>query len=201
MKAAKVGGDLTTPGGAGWSEVAAERVELQPSPLDAQPTEYIRAKWADLPYGTVGGVDVAAASDGQALYVRLEWDDSDTPNTEFPDAAAVYFPGDGAAAANTFGSTDHPVDLWYWQANLDAGRHLVGQGPGAFTPGDGSDVSASAALDGGRWAVVLSAPLGAQSPASIGVAVWDGSNEERAGLGAVTPEWVALELPPGLEGK
>ena len=197
MKAAKVGGDLTTPGGAGWSEVSAERVALQPAPLDAQPTEYIRTKWADLPYGTVAGVDVATATDGQALFVRLEWDDSETPNGEFPDAAAVYFPADAGAAAGTFGSTEQAVDLWYWQSNLEAARSLVGRGPGVFTP-NGSEVSASAALDGGRWSVVLSGPL-ADAPSSIGVAVWDGSNEERAGLGAVTPEWVALEL--GASGK
>jgi hypothetical protein len=28
----------------------------------------------------------------------------------------------------------------------------------------------------------------------LGVAVWDGSNEERAGIGAATTQWVSLSI-------
>ena len=58
-------------------------------------------------------------------------------------------------------------------------------------------VAAAAALDGGRWAVVLTGELSDVVPdghARVGVAVWDGANEERAGLGAVSSEWIPLEI-------
>ena len=136
---------------------------------------------------------MAAAHDGANLYVRLEWADSETPNTEFQDAAAVYFPSGADAPVGTIGSADAPVKVAFWQANLAEAKDFVATGPGAFKPG-GNGVSAGAANADGRWSVVLSRGLADATPAKIGVAVWDGSNEERAGLGAVSQDWLALEI-------
>ncbi len=194
MQVSRVSSDLSDPGAAGWSEVVAEAVSLGPMPIDAQPTEYVRVKWADLPYGNVAETSVAAAHDGDTAWVRLEWADSDQPNVEFPDCAAVYFPADGDAPAATIGSDNETVNLWFWRSDEDHGRHLTGHGPGAFKPQEGT-VSASASLEGGRWAVVLGHPLAElRDGGRMGVAVWDGSNEERAGIGAATTEWVPLSI-------
>lgn len=195
MRVKQVSGDLGDPAAGAWSSVEAETVALAPVPLDAQPTEYIREKWAGRAYGTVTEAKVAAAHDGGRLFVRVEWSDSDTPNGEFHDAAAVYFPAGGDAPAATLGSGDAAVCLWYWQANLAGAKRLDGRGPGVFRPSGADGVDAASALDGGRWAVVLAGDLADASGAGrIGVAVWDGSNEERAGLGAAAPEWLALEI-------
>jgi DMSO reductase family type II enzyme heme b subunit len=194
MQVSKVSSDLGDPGAAGWSEVAAEAVALAPIPIDAQPTEYVRVKWSDLSYGNVSEATVAAAHDGATAWVRLEWADSDQPNTEFPDCAAVYFPAGGDAPAGTIGSDDATVNLWFWRADEGTGRHLTGNGPGVFRPQEG-EVSTSAALEGGRWSVVLSHPVAElRDGGQLGVAVWDGSNEERAGIGAATTQWVSLSI-------
>jgi DMSO reductase family type II enzyme heme b subunit len=194
MHVKKVSADLGDPTGAGWSEVGAETVSLTPMPIDAQPTEYVRVKWADLPYGNVSEATVAAAHDGSTAWVRLEWADSDEPNVEFPDAAAVYFPSGDDAPAATIGSEDAGVNLWFWRSDEEKGRHLSGTGPGRFHPKEGS-VATTASLEGGRWAVVLSHPLDElRDGAALGVAVWDGSNEERAGIGAATTEWLSLSI-------
>lgn len=194
MQVAKVSTDLSDPCSAGWSELGGETLSLTPIPIEAQPTEYVRVKWSDLPYGNVSEATVAAAHDGSTAWVRLEWADSDEPNVEFPDCAAVYFPADGDAPAGTIGSEDAGVNMWFWRADEDEGRHLSGNGPGRFRPKDGS-VSTTASLDDGRWAVVWSHPLGElRDGAALGVAVWDGSNEERAGIGAASPEWVSLSI-------
>src|SRR5690606_29033970 len=142
----------------------------------------------------VGEVAVAAAHDGQRVHVRLEWDDSDEPNTEFQDAAAVYFPESDGAPAATLGSPEAPVRLAYWQAKLPAARALVGTGPGRFAPAGGDGVTATASLADGRWSVVLTCDLDAARAGRLGVAVWDGSNDERAGIGAATPEWVPVDI-------
>jgi len=194
MRVQRVSGDLGDPAASGWSAVEGESVALVPVPLDAQPTEYIRVKWAGLTYGNVKEANVAAATDGAHLYVRLEWADSETPNGEFADAAAVYFPSAGDAPAATIGSAGAPANLWYWQANLADAKSLVASGPGVFRPRGSNGVGASSSNEGGRWAVVLSGDLAdAKSGGKLGVAVWDGSNEERAGIGAVTASWITLE--------
>lgn len=194
-RVASSNGDLADPKSAAWAEVEKESVGLSPIPLDAQPTEYIRTAWADRPYGKVDSVDVSAAAKDGRLYVRLEWQDSDTPNTEFADAVGVFFPENGDATVQTIGSSDAPVHLWYWQADRETPLDLVASGPGVFQDSSSPNgLEGAASLDGGRWAVVLSATVpGSGSPSSCGVAVWDGSNEERAGIGAVTQDWIPLE--------
>lgn len=195
MRVQRVSGELGSPAASGWSSVEGETVALAAVPLDAQPTEYIRVKWAGQAYGNVKEAKVAAASDGSRLHVRIEWADSATPNGEFADAAAVYFPAGGDAPAGTIGSADASANLWYWQANLADAKSLVASGPGVFRPRGSNGVSASSSNEGGTWAVVLSGDLAdAQSAGKLGVAVWDGSNEERAGIGAATASWVTLEI-------
>lgn len=194
MQVSRVSTDLGEPGMPGWSEVAGETVSLAPIPIDAQPTEYVRVKWSELPYGNVSEATVAAAHDGTTAWVRLEWADSAEPNGEFPDCAAVYFPAGDGAPVGTIGSEDDGVNLWFWRSDETEGRHLTGRGPGRFRPQAGS-VSACASLDDGRWAVVLSHSLDElRDGAALGVAVWDGSNEERAGIGAATTEWLSLSI-------
>lgn len=181
------GADLSSPGAQAWAGAAKETVKLSPVPRAAQPNAYIRTKWAAQPYGTTAEAAVAVASNGQEVFVRIEWADDAQPNGEFADAAAVVV-GDGGAPVATLGDRANPVALWYWEDGRGA-MALASHGPGVFTREDAA-VQAAAELVDGRWAVVLSGPAGAAK--QIGVAVWNGSNEERSGLAAVTPAWIPL---------
>ena len=189
MKVAKVnaGAGLADPAAQGWSSVSATAVALAPVPLAAQPTEYIREAWAKRAYGKTAEAKVAAATDGQQLYVRIEWPDDAAPNGEFQDAAGAVL-GDGALG--TLGSAAAPVSLWYWENGRGA-LDLVSKGPGVVSKAGGA-VSGAGAMNGGKWAVVVSGPASA-AKGKLGVAVWNGSNEERAGLAAVSREWLTLE--------
>lgn len=195
IRAAPARAELLNPAAEAWADVDGESVRLTPIALDAQPTDYVRVSWADRPYGNVEEVRVAAARDGDDVLVRLEWADSDVPNTEFQDAAAVFFPSGSDAPVATIGSQERPVDLWFWQANLPAPRWVAATGPGAFAPDSSGRLEAAALIDDGRWAVVLRGSASVLAPSGkLGVVVWDGSNDERAGIGAVTPEWITVEL-------
>lgn len=196
MQVKRVDENLSEPGASGWDQVSDQVVALQRVPIDAQPTEYIRVKWADLDYGDTPEVSIRAAHDGANVYVRLEWAKDAPSNGEFHDAAAMLTPASGDAPARTMGSADAPVQLWLWQDGLAYVRNLDGVGPGAFSnhADDGSGATAQAANAGGRWQVAFSTPLASlQANGQVGFAVWNGANEERAGLGAVS-EWVALEF-------
>ena len=190
MKVAKLnaGTDLADPAAQAWSSVAAEAVALAPVALAAQPTEYIREAWANRPYGKTAEAKVAAASDGQKLYVRVEWADDAKPNTEFQDAVGAVL-GDGDLA--TLGDAKSPLSLWYWENGRGA-LNLVAKGPGVFSKAAAGAVSGVGANSGGKWAAVLSGPASA-AKGKLGVAVWNGSNEERAGLAAVSRAWLPLE--------
>lgn len=190
MKVATVnaGADLADPASQAWNGVTAEAVALAPVPLAAQPTEYIREAWANRAYGKTAEAKVAAATDGSKLYVRVEWADDSAPNTEFQDAVGAVL-GDGPL--DTLGSAGSPVTMWYWENGRGA-LNLVSRGPGVVTKTGASAVSGTGANSGGKWAVVISGPASA-SKGKLGVAVWNGSNEERAGLAAVSRNWLPLE--------
>ena len=75
-------------------------------------------------------------------------------------------------------------------------RSVLAKGIGSTLPGASVDETANGSWSGGRWTVVFtrslagsgeSASLVPGSTTQIGIAVWNGSNEERAGIKAVSP--------------
>lgn len=198
MKVSKVsGGAPADPGWPGWKDADSARVSLGPVPLDAQPTAYLKEAWKNRAYGTVAEASVAAASDGNKLYVRIEWADDATPNHEFQDAAAAILPTNGAGSLGTIGAEGKPLALWFWEHGRPGPLGLAASGPGLFEKGSSDGLAAAEALAGGRWSVVLSGPAAAAASGKLGVAVWNGSNEERAGLGSVAKDWLSLEFEGG----
>ena len=192
------GSDLATPDEPGWSNAGSIRLSLVPVPLEVQPTEYVRNTWRGRPYGRLQHVDVAAAHDGDNLYVRLTWTTSATGASEFPDAAGILFPGTPRAPLLTLGRARAPVELWCWQADRKHATSLVSTGPGIFKPSHGKPPGVTSSRRNERWSVVFSSrlagALAAGKSARVGVVIWDGSNDERAGLAAVTPRWLRLEI-------
>ena len=182
--------DLLDPTSAVWRDLTSETVALTPVPLEAQPNEYIRSSWADRSYGQTAQASAAAISSGNQLYVRLEWQDDDRPNEEFADAAAVVL-GKGDAI-QTLGSEDSSVNLWYWAEDRSSCLSLSSSGPGVVLGKPEVEVAGSANLGDSRWAVVICGPESAVQDGQVGVALWNGSNDERAGLAAVS-SWLSLD--------
>ncbi len=193
MKVAKLAGKLADPASAEWGSVDAVRVSLAPVALEAQPTEYIREAWKDRDYGQTAEAAVKAATDGERLYIRVEWADDPAPNREFQDAVGAVFPTNGSGVLATLGDDDKPLALWFWENGRPGPLNLRSHGPGVFRKEDGPALAATGALADGRWSVVLSGPASIAAKGKVGLAVWNGSNDERAGLAAVSREWLPLE--------
>jgi len=182
--------DLLDPASAAWKDLTAETASLSPVALDAQPNEYIRTAWAERPYGQTAAASAIAQQAGDTVYIRLEWDDDAKANGEFADAAAVLL-GKGGAL-DTLGSIEQPLKMWYWADGRPNPLSLTSKGPGVVAPAGEDVLDAAAVPDGGRWAMVIAGPLAAVSGNQLGVAIWNGSNDERAGLAAVS-DWLDLE--------
>lgn len=208
MKAAKVQAsatDLQDPASGAWASVEAEEVSLQPTPESYQPNQYIRNAWADRSHGVVGSVSAKAAHNGELLAFRLEWEDTAHPEAEFPDAAGVVFPANGQADLGTFGSADAPLNMWFWRSDIvDFGEDVIAKGIGDLATRQDGSVTAKASFDGAKWSLALTRSLAAAGEAGTGFAegagqkvsflVWEGKNEERAGIGSYAGDWIDLEL-------
>lgn len=194
-----------------WSQGGAEVVKLMGTPVGLQPTELVRAAWMGKTIGAVGEVSVAAVHDGRTLAFRLEWADatqsealSDT--TAFVDAAGILLPGAEGAPLMTMGAPSLPVNAWYWRADEDGeGRQVVAEGLGTTRNADHAQVRGRGVWREGRWQVVIAralsvrstepvAQLSAGTQTGFGVAIWEGSHGERAGIKAFSGDWRELVL-------
>lgn len=194
MKVANVKGALADPSAAEWQSLADVRVALAPVALEAQPTEYIREAWKDRDYGQTAEASVKAASDGSRLYIRVEWADDPAPNREFQDAVSAIFPTNGSGVLATLGDAEKPLSLWFWENGRPGPMQLVSSGPGVVKKAASGGLGANGVLNDGRWSVVLSGPAEAAQKRKLALAVWNGSKDERAGLAAVSQEWLPLEV-------
>jgi len=205
---------LLNPASPQWQRVPEEVVPLIGTPLHLQPTRYIRATWADRPYGVVRSLRVRAAFSSSHLFIRLQWPDPNRnvdrgDGTLFPDAAAVLFPLNGDAPLLTMGSPQAPVNAWYWRADLERPQNLVAHGLGTVERAEGPELWARAQWQEGQWHLVLARALeggGATavslSPGAkvkVAFAVWEGGNQERAGLKSFSGQWRELEIGQGRE--
>ncbi len=192
--------DAASPQAAIWQKAPATEVALQP---------------AFPGHGSIAGTPVTdkltaqAVRSGDRLYVRLAWADrgADTvidDTNKFADGAAVQFPVNGRASTTPFmGDAKNAVNVWHWRADGHT-ENLMAKGFGTSTPVHGIGLQSQAVRTDGGWAVVLARPLkvkpdeGAnlqgRGSMPIAFAAWDGANQERDGLKAVTLEWWQLKF-------
>jgi DMSO reductase family type II enzyme heme b subunit len=202
---------LLDPDGSAWKAARAERVQMMGTPLGLQPTPAIQVAWANKKIGAVERVDVAAVNDGSVLAFRLEWSDATEDRalddtTAFPDAAAILLPSVAGAPLPTMGAPGMAVNAWYWRADEQGkGRHVVAEGLGTSRTLDTELVVGRGIWKGGGWRVVIARPLRINTTEPVaqlepgqttqyGVAIWEGSHGERAGIKAFSIDWRDLRL-------
>lgn len=202
---------LLNPAAPQWSKVPAEKLRLGGTPLQLQPSRYVRTAWAGKPIGAVRFLKVQAAHNSKDILFRLEWHDDAKDmdygdGSRFPDAAGILFPLDGDASLPTMGSEEHPVNAWYWRANFstDEAQNLVARGLGTAAETAKSNVQARAKWADGSWAVVFARPLSGNGgdgvrlarggSVKVAFAVWEGASQERGGIKSFSKEWQGLTI-------
>ncbi len=201
--------ELLNPASPRWTRIKGEMVALEGTPVQLQPSRYVRAKWSDRPTGTVHAIKVRSAHNGRQLFFHLEWRDDtadrEQSNAAFPDAAGVLFPINGDAPLQTMGQRKAPVNAWFWRASEQNARNVVASGLGTAEDAPGGRLLGASTWNRGVWRVVigraLRAPRGAQAvtirsstPTKVAFAVWEGSQGERGGIKAFSNAWRELTL-------
>lgn len=194
-----------------WQRLPTEVLPLVPTPLASQVSAYVQVAWQGRGHGRIDQLRVSAAHNGEALLFRLQWRD-ETGNDriadidQFADAAAVLFPLKGDAVLATMGDAQRPVNAWYWQADLPRAINVTATGLGTTIRHKDSFLMASSVHEAGTWNVVIGRPFAVRGAGQVAVAlapgqtmkvafaVWDGGNQERAGLKAVALHWQELAI-------
>lgn len=202
---------LLDPQGTIWQEAEEEVVELLPTPVPLQTSEYIQAVWPEREHGQIPEVRVRALHNGEALLFRLEWD-VPNPVTEisdiqvFADAAGILFHVSQQEPSITeMGHPDMPVNVWFWRADLGEKPYSVtAVGRGTTKRHVDNPLMAASSWEAGTWRVVIGRPFEVLDPhtrtvdlepglsTTIGIAILEGANKERAGLKSYSPVWHEL---------
>ena len=206
--------ELLDPEGSVWASGEKQTLALMGTPLAMQPTAYVRNMYAgkEGEIGATKQVTVTALHNGKYLAFHLNWadpkeDSKIEDNDQFCDAAAIFLPTKAKAPLVTMGAPGLPVNMWYWRADQAAGRHVVAEGIGTTRTLDEKQVLTGRKWKDGQWHVVIARALGIVSTEHVvqlrpsrstpfGIAVWEGSHQERAGIKAVTLEYLELKLDP-----
>lgn len=203
--------ELASPDGSAWSSVRSNEIVLSPVPLAMQPTEYVRVSRSGRPYGAVTSMDVRALHNGNKVFFRLVWRDAVADQkiediNQFADAAAVLFPSNGDAPLFGMGAKGKPVNAWLWRADWERPKNVAAEGMGTTERRDDPALTAKGTHSDERWHVVVGRSLSEEgappgsvvlkpgATSKVAFAVWQGSEQERAGLKAFSPDWQELEL-------
>jgi len=204
---------LLDPGSSEWAQAPETVVPMQQTPAGAQPSVYARDAWQNRPYGRVPQVRARTLHNGTNIFFRLEWDNP-TPSNEirdinvFADACGILLPIRGDALISSMGSPEQPVEAWRWRADQpNSALKVTATGLGTARRQGADSLQAQSVWQDGRRIVVItrafapsspgeSAPLKPGSAAKIGIAVWEGANQERAGIKAFSGTWIDVTIQP-----
>ncbi len=202
---------LLDPASPAWRRARPTKAVLSPTPLDIQTTEYVLVSWKGRPYGTVTSMQVSALHNGRDIFFRLVWEDDSVDGkiadiNQFVDAAAVMFPLAPDAPLIGMGTTGKPVNAWFWRADWERPQNVAAEGMGTTQRREDPALASKARHTRGRWDVVLSRSLGGKGApdgtivltpgavSKVAFAVWQGANQERAGIKAFSLDWQELQI-------
>ena len=204
--------ELLDPNLPAWATVPSQEFPLVPTPLKGNPGIKAISPFIEksTDHGTVTGLKVAAAHNGEHMAVHLSWasdkHDKIVDLDEFVDGVAVMFPLTPQATAITMGSVSDLVNAWYWKGNIsDTAFDVVATGYGTSSRhiDTSNPISCGASYSDGRWHVVLARELKAAAdrvvfmpgePTRMAFAVWDGGNRERSGRKSFSGDFVPVNV-------
>jgi complex iron-sulfur molybdoenzyme family reductase subunit gamma len=200
------------PQAAAWAQAEETVVDMLPTAIALQPTDYIQKTYENRTYGEITAVKVRWLHNGDSLLVRVEWEEPNPSKAldnvnAFADGCGVLFPVAGDAIITEMGSVSQPVNAWHWRADYDDKPNSVtSTSRGTSVRYKTNPLVARSNWKGDAWQVVMGRPFVVAEPhrrtielkpgktVKAGFAVWRGSNQERGGVKAYSPVWNDLVI-------
>ncbi len=92
-----------------WGKLKGERIRLAFTPLNQQPSEYVKLVGTQWDYGETDRLTLKSLHNGKEIFFFLEWEDSSQDvelKDRFPDGAGLLFPIRWDAPIDTMGEKE-----------------------------------------------------------------------------------------------
>lgn len=177
-----------------------KRIELIAAPTAIQPSAYVKSAYGDAKANTPW-VDFNINRQGDSWEIFLMWPcaepiyDTKKDVNLFADAVALLAPLTEQAPMMTMGDANNPIEGYMWRSDNKKTIKIDSGGLGSVKRSAVSaDIKTFAHWDKNIWGVKINIPHWSAlvNHKKIGIAVWQGSSADRAGLKSVTPNWITL---------
>jgi DMSO reductase family type II enzyme heme b subunit len=179
-----------------------QRISLIAAPTAIQPGGYIADAYEDATKAHTPEAVLSVQKTLAGWRVHIVWDcaspvqDIKTDTNLFADGAALLVPVNPDTPMMSMGAAGLPVEGFLWRADWKEPLKIGAEGFGTVQRAPApSGWKTTAIWDSNTWTVLFEIPHwpALDSQKRLGVAIWQGSARERAGLKSVTPDWIAVE--------
>lgn len=192
-----------------WRQAKAHVFNLSPTPLSMQPSPWIKGAFSGQEWGKIGKATLRMLHNGDSIAALLQWQVKQPATStrgadEFCDACTIMFPFVKDAPI-TMGSDHEWVNMWLWRADDFGPFSITAAGIGTSERLKDHTLRARGHFTDGSWRVTFvrtmdprqsreHVPLKPGMQWQVAVGLWEGSNQERAGLKSFSPSWTSLDI-------
>lgn len=177
-----------------------QRVNLIPAPTGIQPGGYVPVAYAERNTARTPQADIAVEASGQGWTITLSWACPEAVRSianetdKFIDACAILAPMTPEAPWMTMGAPGQAVEGFLWRPDRPEPWRIHAEGLGSVQRSTATGAKTQGEWTHGRWQVVFELPEwpALEKHRQVALAVWRGSEQERAGLKSLSPGWLAL---------
>ncbi|CBL45594.1 probably dimethylsulfide dehydrogenase gamma subunit [gamma proteobacterium HdN1] len=176
-----------------------QTLQLISAPTITQPSVYVRNAYMDVVHPATTSLEIEIMRSSGSWEIHARWACPNPSNVvkgytdRFADAMAILVPTKEDAAWITMGSEDAPVDGVLWRADWEQPKRIHSKGLGTSQRADvpaGWRVKSQYA--GGHYTLQWLFPKweNLERFQRCAFAIWQGSEQQRAGLKSVSAGWV-----------
>jgi len=176
--------------------------DLIAAPTGMQPGGYVPVVYSDRAGAKTPSASLEVEHSTRGWRFRIAWPCPDpvretgAESDRFPDAAAVLVPSVADAPWVTMGAPGQPIAGFLWRADRETLYGVRAEGLGTVQRDEAKGVRRLASeWSAGEWSLAFEVAgwKELEETRQLAIAVWRGSERERAGLKSISPGWIGVE--------
>lgn len=182
--------------------ISKKTIELFAAPTGMQPGGYVPKAYVDRSRPSTPSATLEAERSTRGWRFRVTWAcpqpvrDTAGESDVFPDAAAIVVPAVADAPWVTMGAPGQAIGGYLWRADREQMLRVHAEGLGTVERLEASAIKrVSSEWKNAEWSLAFEVAGWKEldETRQLALAIWRGSERERAGLKSISPGWIEVE--------